>query len=163
MVTLELKRSKVERLIQQKSLREKDLERRVEHLAKRLADSEHAAAVAFSGWASNRRNYNEQWRARRAESFGINNKWLRWLAGGGDGGCNNPLTRCYWVRTEPEPEEGDQLSDIFAMNRSASHGFQRYSPDYEMIKFLEKYKSSAPLEQPQPDANVATRADGKKQ
>lgn len=110
-VTLELKRSKVERLIQEKSLHEKDLEQRVDYAARRIKYLESSTIFYMIGQNINDRQSKILWRRERANRiFGLDFWPFTWLAGGGDYDCMLPLRPCYWVKTRSKytdfPDEG---------------------------------------------------------
>lgn len=102
-VTLELQRARVERLIQQKSEREKGLEQRVDRLTKRLMLTEGSLVKSRTGWARWDRHEKAEWRKMRAAAmWGGHERWpFTWFAGAGDWDCRNPISLCYWSRTRP--------------------------------------------------------------
>lgn len=115
-VTLELKRSNVDRLIQQKSEREKDLEFRVDRATGRAQNLEMDLINSKMGWSQWARDSRRSWRAQRTFMlFGpgsADHWWFRWLAGGGDMDCRFPLRPCYWIMTRPvTPGEWYMLPD----------------------------------------------------
>lgn len=101
-VTLELRRSKVEHLIQQRSDRERGLEKRIAKDISEIGDlKEELEIYKHAHDEADARRMMREYRAYRI--FGSRKAPWTWLAGAGSSECWFALTKCYWVDRPSNP------------------------------------------------------------